>query len=484
MEREGSVFRLHRRDGLVLGLVVAIHVGMAVYLREVVGFDITANPGFRPWDWWWQTIPRDLLANDLWRSLWYLHSQPPLFNLYGAIFFCLFPNSPMITMQFGNILLGGLTSGAVFLVLLLMTQKRWLAATVGVLLAVSPGPFLFEAYILYDVLSCFLVTLTVCLLAFYSRTKNIAFAAGFMLALSILVLTRSAYHIIILPAAIVILVLSSTRDWRRILVVSVIISVIPFSWYAKNQALYGFFGASSWGGFNLWKVASASYSSQELEQLANDGVISHVAGEVEIFRPASAYVKYGFDLMSDIPVLNRDDQHNIKMIAVAKSYQRSALQLIRRDPERYLQSVFVDYGIYNIPSLMFKHHVINAGKLPPGVMSIASYVDGAAFSPVHGINFGSFLFFLIPLCLVGYLAVLTISSISIKGGLLGALKRMSVETWIFILISYTTIVSLLLETGENGRERFYVEQLIFVLLAYLAVWGISRVRSDWHRTAV
>src|SRR6266568_2252813 len=30
-------------------------------------------------------LDRELLLNDLWRSLWYLHSQPPLFNLFVAL---------------------------------------------------------------------------------------------------------------------------------------------------------------------------------------------------------------------------------------------------------------------------------------------------------------------------------------------------------------------------------------------------------------
>ena len=467
-------FRLRRTDLVVFSLIVLLHLAVAVFLKNVVGIDITANPGSRPWDWWWQTVPQDLLKNDLGRSLWFLHSQPPLFNLYGALFFNLFPMNPMPAMQYGNIVLGALTSGGLYLILLLMTRTRWISALVAVLLAISLGSFLFEAYMLYDILTCFLITLSVTMLAFFTHTKKIVFAASFILAVSILVLSRSAYHLIILLPAIVVLILASIRDWKKLLIVSALIGILPLAWYVKNDVMYGFFGGSSWGGFNLWKVASATYNSEELEALANQGVISQVAAEQEIFRPASAYVEYGFNQRSNIPVLNQDNQHNYNMIAVAKSYQESALNLIRKDPTRYLRSIVKGYEIYNIPSFQFKHHAVNAGKLWPGMLTLGSYISGSAFSPFHGVYFGSFFFFLVPLCVIAYLALLVFMTIKNRGGLKAALESLPIATWIIVLISYTTLVSILFETGENGRERFYVEQLIFVFLVSTLVWVIQQ----------
>ena len=32
--------------------------------------------------WYWQFLDVELLRHDLARSLWYLHAQPPLFNLF------------------------------------------------------------------------------------------------------------------------------------------------------------------------------------------------------------------------------------------------------------------------------------------------------------------------------------------------------------------------------------------------------------------
>src|SRR5579863_7316064 len=47
----------------------------------------------RPLDRSYQLIDRRLLATRLWESLYYLHVQPPGFNLYAGIVLKLFPNS-------------------------------------------------------------------------------------------------------------------------------------------------------------------------------------------------------------------------------------------------------------------------------------------------------------------------------------------------------------------------------------------------------
>lgn len=473
MQKMHSDFRVRKNDLIIFSLIVLLHLIVATYLKEIVGFDITANPGSRQWDWWWQTVPADLLVSDLARSLWFLHSQPPVFNLYGAFFFRLFPQFPMSAMHYGNILLGALTSGAIYFILLIATRKRRLSAIVAFCLALSLGPFLFEAYILYDILTAFLVTVSVCMLAFYTVNQRLVFVIGFILTVCILVLTRSVYHIVIVPVAITVLILSSKENWKKILVTSLIISILPLTWFAKNQILYGFFGASSWSGFALWKVASDSYSPDEIHSLADQGLISPVATDVEILRPASAYEAYGFHLSSDIPVLARDDRHNINMIEVAKSYQHSALNLIRREPKRYFEGAMTAYKIYSIPSFKFKHHVVNAEKLWPSLLIASGYLEGSRFSPYHGNEFGSFYFFLVPVCIIAYIFMLLIQIVFTKQGLLEILQERALSTWMIFLIIYTTLISILFETGENGRERFYIEQLMIVFLLSALVWGWS-----------
>src|SRR6185503_21391898 len=57
-------------------LLVVFVVSRFVYFRAGVRFNA------RTLHWLFQYIEVDLLRHDLVRSLWYLHAQPPLFNLY------------------------------------------------------------------------------------------------------------------------------------------------------------------------------------------------------------------------------------------------------------------------------------------------------------------------------------------------------------------------------------------------------------------
>ena len=58
----------------MFALIIIFAVGRLFYWWIGVRFDAWALTNS------WQLLPQDLLRNDLVGSLWYLHSQPPLFN--------------------------------------------------------------------------------------------------------------------------------------------------------------------------------------------------------------------------------------------------------------------------------------------------------------------------------------------------------------------------------------------------------------------
>jgi hypothetical protein len=57
-------------------LTAAFVISRIAYYRAGVRFDLSPLFGY------WQYVDLDLLRHDLVRSVYYLHSQPPLFNLY------------------------------------------------------------------------------------------------------------------------------------------------------------------------------------------------------------------------------------------------------------------------------------------------------------------------------------------------------------------------------------------------------------------
>jgi hypothetical protein len=452
------------RELILFILVIATHAIVGIYYKEVIGLDIEANPLQRPWDWWWQTVSVDLLRNDLWRSIWFLHSQPPIFNFYGAFFFNFFPDMPMQMMHYSNILLGSLVSGMTFLLLYILSRRMILSFFVGILIALDPGIFLFEAYILYDLLTLFLLIASTTAIACYSRTLNSRYLFLFIGLLSMLTLTRSVYHILIVVVGFLLTILIVKKEKIRVLSVCLLICLLPFGWYAKNYYLFDFFGASSWQGFALWKVASNRYSPEQLNKLYEVGIIEPVAAEVEILRPASHYQPYGFNIVSEVPVLNQNDRHNINMIEVAKAYQRSAINLIYYEPLNYLKSVWSSYLIFNIPSAQFKHHINNIEKIPLHARLASEFIQGRFLEHYLHYSIGSIYFFLIPLTLLIYLSKFVYEVVIKKGRFVLFFQNHILQTWILFLIFYTTFVSITFEVGENNREKFYIEQLINIYI--------------------
>src|SRR4051812_2731757 len=68
-----------RRRRYVLAIIAVFVLSRYVYWLAGVRFDSWALTNS------WQLLPADLLRNDLVGSLWYLHSQPPLFNAFVGV---------------------------------------------------------------------------------------------------------------------------------------------------------------------------------------------------------------------------------------------------------------------------------------------------------------------------------------------------------------------------------------------------------------
>jgi hypothetical protein len=164
------------------------------------------------------------------------------------------------------------------------------------------------------------------------------------------------------------------------------------------------------------------------------------------------------------------------LIDVAKVYQSSALSLITKNPRRFLIGVFQAYTIFNTPSAQFKHLTPNAQKIPWHVWIYAQVFQGR-FLEGHAVyTVASFLFYLIPLSCLLYLGIFLNETIRRRTVLREFVRKYALDTWIILLIAYTTLSSILFEIGENSREKFYIEQLIFVYLLVIAmrIWNSTR----------
>jgi len=467
---------LLRRDALLIGV---LHVAVAAWYWLGRGVTIVHDYGPDPWSWFWQNIPTDLLRDHPIQSLWFLHAQPPLWNALGAVMLALFDGAQLPALQALHILLGAATAALCYVLAARITGSRGWGIAAGSLVALHPALLLYEAYALYTTLVAFLVVLAAWLLLEAAERSSPWRAVGFVAVLVALVLTRSLFHVVVLLVMVPLAVLAGGRPNRKQAWTLALLVLLPLGWYGKNLAQYGFFGGSSWYGMGLWRTALFRQDQEPLQAFFHEGLLDPVV-ELAPYSPPSEYRRLGYTATSPIPLLNRDDFHNINVPAISAAYQRSAVALIRRTPARYLENVLVGYGNFSAPSTDFTHLSPNRNRIRVHAQVYRWLVGRPLMQAVEGptgFYFGSLYFFLIPLTL-GIWVVLAVGGVRSRAELFRRLRADAACAYITLMVAYTALAGCAMELGENVRFKFLVEPAFLVLfLVVVRRFVLSRSRS-------
>lgn len=219
-----------------------------------------------------QFVESDLLRHDYFRSLWYLHSQPPLFNAWMGAVQKWSPLSDGLTYHLTFLAAGLVLAYSLMAIARVIGAGRWTATGIGVVVAVAPPVVMFQHWFFYDYPMAVLVSATLAAFGLWARTRRIGFAALAMMCGGAAVLTRSMMHPLWLVAMGVAVWCAQPRDLRppaerqtkaerhqpierrRLLVVVAVPLVLVGALMIKNQVLFGTSQLSSWFGFNLYRT--------------------------------------------------------------------------------------------------------------------------------------------------------------------------------------------------------------------------------------
>lgn len=463
-------------------IVAGVHVFLALFYWLVLGVSVVHDFGPDTWGWFSQNLPTDLLLDRALESIWFLHTQPPLWNTLGAVLVQTFGSLHMVMLQCLHIGLGagicvmglGITARA--------TGSRRLALTVGLVLALHPALFLLEAYALYTTACAFLIMLAAQLLA-RSKEDNTRWAmVAFICVISVLTMTRSVYHAL-LPLLFGITFWGTLKGvTRRQVIVLSLALLAPLGWYGKNQLQHGFFGTSSWYGIGLWRVALFNQDQDLLDELYEGGELHDVV-TFPPFTPPSAYRRIGFDNVSSVESLSRDDFQNVNQPAISEAYRSSAIVLIRHTPRQYFRNIFTAYGNFSDPTSRFSHLAANRDR----IRWHASLEQWLLLRPLAARieaklgrgYFGSIYFLLFP----AFLLLYAWQFIGRTKGIRQASETILDDRVLFFItaiVGYTIIVTSAMELGENVRFKFMIEP---AFLTSVAIMAHRRWRKDPARVA-
>lgn len=469
-----------RTGGFYWVALVAGYVATRLLARSLFGIEFDDNPLI----WFWQYIDPVLLRDDALGSVWYLHSQPPLWNLFlaGVTKTCGASSRACFSAAFSGFGLA-LHLGLFALMLQLRVDRR-LALVVVLVFALTPASILYEHWLFYtQPVAALLVATAVAAGRVVARGGRRIDLVSFATLASVVVLTRSLFHLAWIAVVLAIIAWPLRAHWRRVVACSFVPVVLCVALYARNAAMFGSFSSSSWMGMSLARLAIEPLPLAERKSLVAAGRI----GAVSLVKPFSPVDAYPPGLLegarSDHPVLS-ERRKSTKAVnfnhgaypAIARAYLRDARTLIRERPDVYLASVVDAFAKFLLdPSLVLfletnrQRMGAYAGVWTGGLYGLVlePLPDDRPVTPrdfEYRMRAWGLGFVLLALGSVGVALLRGLRELRDDGGD----RALGATLWfVAFTIVYVALVGNALELGENNRFRFMIEPLIFALIAWL-----------------
>jgi hypothetical protein len=433
----------------------------------------------------YQYLDPAILRDDLGRGLYYLHAQPPLFNLKLGVLLKLFPRS--FPSAF-SILMG---AAALALLLAMAWLMRRLGASDRVaggfvlLFALSPNFLVYRNWLFYTLpVALMLVGAAVALVLYLERGRRVALA-GFAALTGAVMMTRALFHpfwLLLVLGAVAPFV--SRTHWRRLAIASSAPLLAIGLLFLKNHALVGSFNGSTWLGLSLSK--RWPLSQEEVKVLKDSGVIPP-HWHRRPFQEPEELAAYGFfeDHGPSVhPALDAPYKSNGEpnfnhrdYVEISNALLEGSLRLIRRYPGEYLERTMTALLLF----------------LQPGPNSVHFLVE-YDFERVHRYrNFLTRYIFLgdpveRPIRMLdpspNLLLVIfpTLLGVGAWNALRGPSEHGALHTYMLVTVLWMTAVANLVEIGENDRMRWEIEPFLAIWAA-CAVTSVLRFGRSWRLRA-
>lgn len=423
--------------------------------------------------WYWQIIDFQLLKNNLFESILYLHSQPPLFNIFLGIIIKIFPNIYILIFHLIFLLIGLSISLLFYIFLRKLLLSPRLSFDLTLIFMLNPATFLIENQLFYDYPVIFFVLLSAVLLQNMCERLNIKNSFLFFLNISILILLRSTFHPIWYLLIFIGLLILFSKNKKTIIVSSFFPAFLILIFLVKNLVLFNEFTLSTWFGMNIYKTLYYVKKEKKLDP-PNLNNISRTLQELEPFSQIKDYPKNIISKnKTGIPVLDNEYKsieykgekqtnfNNINYIKISDIYMKDSISYIAKNSVTYFSSHLKRaYENYSWPITSKSSLYDNRHK---GILDYERIFNLFFYGKSY------FIFYLFPLFI--FLCIKFIKNLPKK-----LLKQKSVIIFMFFTIIYIFIVGNLFEIGENNRYRFSSE-LFFIALIGLLINNYFKKKS-------
>ena len=424
-----------------------------------VRFDAT------PLIYFWQYLDPELLRTDLARSVFFLHSQPPLFNLFLGAVLRAVPGAPDVAFAacYAAMTLGLLLSMAWLMRRLGVSEP--LAVVLVTVYALHPTFIIHGHWLFYTLPVGLLLVLTTVALWRWAETGRARFAQLFAWLAGAVMLTRASYHALWFVAVVTALLPILVRSRRRHLLLAAIGPFLVVNlWYAKNLAQVGVYGPSSWLGMNLarhWELPQ-----EEASRLVEQGRLPPVWTR-EPFLSEAHYSDLGYFAAGERgrghPALDapyrstgQPNYNHRDYARISRDMFSGGMALIAAEPLRYLERVGRAFTLFVDPG--------------PGLLLVTYDVTrlkqfAAAWQRVLSLGVLAFA-----------LPVVVISSLILAARRTTPVPARTALMFAGVTVIWIGLCTSLVEQGENDRMRAELDPLLVVLAGLILARAITYCR--------
>lgn len=413
---------------------------------------------------YWQYLDVKSLSGNLLQSLWYQHSQPPVFNFMLGIFLKFSGSFYPVVLQLLLLSFSLCNSLLLFTILEYIIRNSRLPLIITIIYLLNPATILFENEFFYTSFISMLLLGSVYFMIKFFRDDRWKNAAGIFTPLVLVCLTKSMYHLLWLVSISVILLLVNheKKGFKKLLLGAMLSIVVTGGWYAKNYLVFDTFSASSWSGMNFARIVFQNIQERDANNI----------GSVHPFMPISYYKNYishdyqrKYAGINDRILLDETkngqfiNMNNAGYLQVSKKYWQAGKLQVTNDPVSYLKNVATAFIIYFTPASSYFKVADNNKRI-----SFYDMLYSLNFSHLFDTEYQkkeALVFVAIPKFMLYVLVFFMVT--------IGAFRSKSITAAnIFILstIVFSVTVSSLFEYGENMRFRYEIEPLFLILLAH------------------
>ena len=429
-----------------------------------------------------------LLKSDLLKSLFYLHSQPPIFNLFLGIVIKL-SAIPSLSYELIFNTAGAVISLSFYGILMCLGINRLIGLFITIVFMLNPTLIIYEHLLYYSYFEVLFVSLALFFLIRWCKGKKLLDVLLFWIFLLCLGMIRSVFH----PVFILVTSVSlasylwfwvKEKHCAKVLFLSSLLALAPLSVLClKNTLVFGFFGTSSWEGMNLWTKVNG-FVPEQLEELRDKGILSSLAVKAELRtfqQPIENY--FNESELINIPCHHPADCNQFKSTGypnfnhsgyayLSKQLLKDSLALIALDPSQF---VFYTLGSYSLTlwhssdsvHALFENNMEVVKKLEKiyrflyfGFLGVESKLDERMWGRTIVITI---------LFMIIYISTL-INAFKKDNRGLTSIKLFCL--FCLIIHAYTLTVSSVIEFGENNRFRFPVDIAFIAMTAgNIVMWG-------------